>query len=205
MTSVSVFGAGNIASVVASVFVRAGADVQVLARDTAKAAAIPGVTAARIGEPITGDLVVLALPYPAVAGVLDQYGASAFAGKVVIDPTNPVSFPDLAPVLPAGTSATAEIAARLPDARVIKAFNTNFAATIAAGKASNGRPTVVLAAGDDADAKATLRQLVESAGLAFADGGNASNAVRLEAIGAMGMHLALTEQITWTGGLLVTA
>ncbi|RLP07690.1 NADPH-dependent F420 reductase [Propionibacterium australiense] len=205
MTSVSVIGVGSIGSAVASVFVAADTDVQVLARDTTKAVGIGDVTVSRLGDPITGDVVVLSLPYPAVADVLDQYGASAFAGKIVVDPTNPVTIPELASVLPAGTSAADEIAAKLPDARVVKAFNTNFAATIATGKASNGATTVVLAAGDDDDAKATVRSLVEGGGLAFADGGGLANAVRLEAVGAVGMHLALTEQISWTGGLLITA
>lgn len=107
-------------------------------------------------------------------------------------------------LLPAGTSAAAEIAAKLPGAKVVKAFNTNFAATIAAGTASNGATTVVLAAGDDTEAKEALRSLVEGGGLAFADGGGLANAVRLEAVGAVGMHLALAGRIGWTGGLLIT-
>lgn len=204
MTSVSILGAGSIGSAVATVFTKAGADVQVLARDTAMAAGIEGVTVSQLGEPITGDVVVLALPYPAVAEVIDQYGASTFDGRIVVDPTNPVSIPELTALLPAGTSAAAETAAKLPGAKVVKAFNTNFAATIAAGTASNGTTTVVLAASDDTEAKEALRSLVEGGGLAFADGGGLVNAVRLEAVGAVGMHLALAGRIGWTGGLLIT-
>ena len=62
--SVTVIGAGNIGSAVAQIALKAGASVQVLTRDAAKAARSPQVTGGTIGEPVLGDIVVLALPYP---------------------------------------------------------------------------------------------------------------------------------------------
>ena len=59
--SVTVIGAGNIGSAVAQIALKAGASVQVLTRDAAKAAAVsPQVSAGTIGEPVLGDIVVLA-------------------------------------------------------------------------------------------------------------------------------------------------
>ena len=103
----------------------------------------------------TGDIVVLAVPYPAIATSLAA-GGDSLAGKIVVDITNPLNFETFdSLVVPADSSAAAEIAAALPDSRVLKAFNTTFAATLASGQVGS-LPTTVLIAGDDADAKSLL-------------------------------------------------
>src|SRR4051812_34041938 len=71
---------------------------------------------------VTGDVVVLAVPYPALDQVVAQRGAS-LGGKVVVDITNPVdltTFDSL--VVAPDSSAAAELAAALPDSRVLKAL-----------------------------------------------------------------------------------
>lgn len=203
MTSVTVIGAGNIGAAVARLALTAGADVQVLTRDPAKAAAVePRVTPGTVGDAVTGDVVVLALPYPALAEVADRY-ADGFAGRVVVDVSNPVDFATFdALVVPAGSSATAELAERLPQARVLKAFNTTFAATLATGTIA-GRPTTVLVAGDDADAKAALAGVVEGAGLRAVDAGSLRRAHELEALGFLQMTLAAGEKTSWTSGFVL--
>ena len=104
------------------------------------------------GTAVTGDVVVLAVPYPAISEVLAQRGDS-LAGRIVVDITNPLNFETFdSLVVPADSSAAAEIAAALPDSKVLKAFNTTFAATLAAGTVGS-LTTTVLIAGDDADAK----------------------------------------------------
>ncbi|MCG7286648.1 NAD(P)-binding domain-containing protein [Cellulomonas sp. ACRRI] len=200
MTSVTIIGAGNIGGAVARLALKAGADVQVLARDAAKAAAVdPAVTAGTVGDPVTGDVVVLALPYPALAEVAAQY-PDGFAGRVVVETTNPVDFATFdSLVVPAGSSATAELAALLPRARVLKAFSTNFAATLAPGTVGS-LPTTVLIAGDDADAKAALAGVVEAGGLRAVDAGSLKRAHELEALGFLQMTLAAAEQTSWTSG-----
>jgi 8-hydroxy-5-deazaflavin:NADPH oxidoreductase len=70
-------------------------------------------------------VVVLAVPYPAVDGVLVDVG-DALAGKVLVDATNRVDPADPGSVLD-GTSAAEQIQARVPAARVVKAFDTAFA------------------------------------------------------------------------------
>ena len=199
--SISIIGAGNIGSAVAGLAVKAGASTQVLVRDASKATDLPGVEVAQIGSPLTGDIVVLALPYAAIDEVIATYGAQAFAGKVVVDPTNPLDFTTLDSLVPAGSSATAELAA---DAQVVKAFNTVFAAVLASGTIG-ARPATVLAASDSAEAKAGLRSFVEAAGLAWADAGELKRAERMEALGALNIALGVTEQVGWTGGLAVVS
>lgn len=204
MTTFSILGAGSMASAIATVALKGGATVQVLARDPQSSAAAAsalgaGATSGRFGDALTGAVAVLALPYGAVAEVVEQY-ATELDGKVVVDITNPLdftTFDDLA--VPAGTSAAQELATLVPGARVLKAFNTNFAATLATGTAG-GATTTVLVAGDDADAKATLIAVVEAAGLGAVDAGSLKRAQQLEALGFLQLTLAIGEKIASTGG-----
>ncbi|MBX9245947.1 NADPH-dependent F420 reductase [Actinotalea ferrariae] len=202
MTSISIIGAGNIGQAVAGIAAAGGHQVQLIARDAAKtqeAAQASGATPATIGEPLTGEVVVLAVPYPAVADVLAAYG-DALAGKVVVDPTNPLDFSTFdSLVVPADTSAAAQIQAQAPGARVLKAFNTTFAATLAS-RSIGGSPTTVLIAGDDADAKALLADVVRGGGLEAVDAGALSRARELEALGFLQLTLAAGGTIPWTGG-----
>lgn len=202
MTSITIIGAGNIAAGVARIGLDAGAQVQVLARDAEKAAALgsgDSFTSGVVGDEITGELVVLALPFPAVPEVLAQY-AGRLDGKVLVDPTNPVDFATFdSLVVPADSSAAAEIAALAPTAKVLKAFNTNFASTLASGQVADQAATV-LVAGDDNDAKSTLVELVRAGGLKGVDAGSLKRARELEALGFVQMTLAGSGATQWTTG-----
>jgi 8-hydroxy-5-deazaflavin:NADPH oxidoreductase len=69
------------------------------------------------------------VPCPAVAAVIAQR-ADELAGKIVVDITNPLNFETFDSLaVAADGSATAAIAAALPQSRVLKAFNTTFAAS----------------------------------------------------------------------------
>lgn len=199
MTTVTVIGAGNIGSAVVGIAVEAGAQVQVVVRDTATTAARSDVTASTFGEPLTGEIVVLALPYGALADVVATYGG-ALDGKVVVDVTNPLDFSTFdSLVVPQGSSAAAELQAQLPSARVLKAFNTNFAATLVSKKVGEV-DTTVLVAGDDAAAKDALLDLVRDGGLRAEDAGSLQRAHELEALGFLQLTLAAGEKTSWTTG-----
>lgn len=186
MAHLSIIGTGNMGQAIAAVGERGGHTVQLLGEsDTA--------------SPATGDIVVLAVPYPAVATVLAERGPS-LTGKIVVDITNPVDFETFDSLtVPADSSATAEIATALPDSRVLKAFNTTFAATLSSGQVGD-LTTTVLIAGNDADAKSALAELVTSGGLRAIDAGGLNRARELEAIGFQQISLAAAEKVAWTGG-----
>ena len=192
MAQVSIVGTGNMGPVIADVVTKGGNTVQLLGSgDT--------------GTAVTGDVVVLAVPYPAVADVLAQRG-DQLTGKVVVDITNPVNFETFdSLVVPADGSAAAEIAAALPQSRVVKAFNTTFAATLASGTVGGQQPTTVLIAGDDADAKSLLVGIVTAAGLRAIDAGSLRRARELEGLGFLQITLAAAEKIAWTAGFAVVA
>jgi 8-hydroxy-5-deazaflavin:NADPH oxidoreductase len=191
MAHLSIVGTGNMGQAIAAVAGKGGHTVQLLGSDD-------------VDTPVSGDVVVLAVYYPSVAEVISQRGEQ-LAGKIVVDITNPVNvetFDSL--VVPADSSATAEIAAALPQSRVVKAFNTTFAGSLTAGTVGP-LPTTVLIAGNDADAKATLADIVTSGGLNAVDAGALSRARELEALGFLQMTLAAAEKLSWTGGFAPVA
>ena len=189
MAHVTILGTGNMGQAIAGVVEKGGSTVQLLGSQD-------------VDQSVTGDVVVLAVYYPALGEVLEQR-PDQLAGKVVVDITNPVdmeTFDGL--VVPSDSSATAELAEALPSSRVLKAFNTNFAATLASGTVG-GQPTTVLVAGDDADAKALLAEVVTAGGLRAIDAGSLRRARELEAVGFLQMTLAAAEKVSWTGGFAV--
>jgi 8-hydroxy-5-deazaflavin:NADPH oxidoreductase len=191
MTHVSIIGTGTMGQAIAAVAGRGGHTVQLLGQSDTDTA-------------VAGDIVVLAVPYPAVSAVLAERGDS-LAGKIVVDITNPLNFETFDSLtVPSDSSATAEIAAALPQSRVQKAFNTNFAATLAAGSVGS-LTTTVLIAGDDTDAKSMLAGVITSGGLNAIDAGSLVRARELEALGFLQIGLAASEKIAWTGGFGVAA
>lgn len=188
---VDVPGSGNMGQAIAAVAGKGGHTVQLLGENDTD-------------TQVSGDIVVLAVPYPAVSAVIAQRGES-LAGKVVVDITNPLNFETFdSLVVPADSSAAAEIAAALPQSRVLKAFNTTFAGTLAAGTVGP-LTTTVLIAGDDADAKSTLAGILTSGGLKAIDAGTLKRARELEALGFLQLTLAANEKVSWIGGFGIAA
>lgn len=187
MTTYTIFGRGNMGTAIAGILTKGGATVEHIGSADSDTATI------------NGDVVILAVPYPAVESIIASH-KDALAGKTVIDITNPLNFETFdSLVVPVGSSATAEIQAQLPNSRVLKAFNTNFAATLATGKVGD-ITTTVLVAGDDEDAKNALITDVNAGGLDALDAGSLKRAHELESVGFLQLTLAGSEKIGWTGG-----
>ncbi|NUR80095.1 MAG: NADPH-dependent F420 reductase [Dermatophilaceae bacterium] len=188
---ISIIGTGTMGQAIAGVFGRGGHSVQPLGEADAATA-------------VNGDIVVLAVPYGAISSIVAERRDS-LAGKVVVDITNPVNFETFdSLVVPADGSAAAEISKLLPESKVVKAFNTTFAGTLAAGVVGPN-PTTVLIAGDDADAKSELAGAIAAGGLKVIDAGPLARARELEALGFLQIGLAAGEKISWTGGFGVVA
>ena len=90
--NIAIIGAGNVGGALAGSSVRAGHTVTLSAKDPAHADAKAKETGARAVRSAAdavkaADVVILAVPYPAVDSVLDELG-DALAGKVLIDVTN---------------------------------------------------------------------------------------------------------------------
>jgi 8-hydroxy-5-deazaflavin:NADPH oxidoreductase len=187
---ITIIGTGNMARGIATRALAAGHAVNLLGTEAAKAEALAGeltgdVRTGAVGDPLAGDVVVLAVWYQALDDVLGRYG-DQLAGKVVVDITNPVDPQTFQPLSVEAGSAAQEIAQKAGGAKVVKAFNTTFAGTLVAGEVS-GRPLDVLVASDDEDAKAAVRQIADS--LRVVDAGPLAHARQLEAVGYL--HMAM--------------
>jgi 8-hydroxy-5-deazaflavin:NADPH oxidoreductase len=189
MTHVTIIGTGNMGQAIAGLVSKGGNTVELLRHSDT-------------GKPVTGDIVVLAVPHAAIPDILATRG-DQLAGKVVVDITNPLNFQTFDSLtVPADSSAAAQIAASLPQSRVVKAFNTNLAATLASGTAGEV-PTTVLIAGDDRQAKSQLADVVTAGGLRAIDSGSLRRARELEALGFLQITLAAQDKMPWTGGFAV--
>ena len=168
-STISIIGSGSMAAALAGLAVRAGHAVEVVSRNASKASALAnkigaGVTTGTFAAVPDGELVVLAVPYSAVLDVVKRYG-KALAGKLLIDMTNPVAPDYISFVTPSDSFGALEIVkAAPPDARVVKAFNTQFAHVLAAGS-FGGEPVDVFIAADDTEAKARVSAFVDGLGL----------------------------------------
>ena len=195
--NVTIIGTGNMARGIATRLLAGGNGVTLVGTETGKARALAAelggaATAAATGSPIPDDVVVLAVPYGTVAGLLQEYGES-LAGKVLVDITNPLNATYSGLVTAPGTSAAEEIARSVPaGTRVVKAFNTTFAGTLLANQVA-GQPLDVFVAGDDVEAKASVIGLVESGGLRAIDAGPLERARQLEALGLLHITLQGTQ------------
>ncbi|SFU21948.1 NADPH-dependent F420 reductase [Mesorhizobium sp. YR577] len=188
---VAIIGTGNMGSGFARAFASQGIDIVLGHRDPAKAAAL----AAELGPNVEGggiaaavkfaDVVLLALPYQAVASVLSEAGD--LRGKILIDISNPATADYKELLLGHTTSAAEEIQKAADGASVVKAFNTIFAGLISP-ETRAGKALQTFIAGDDASAIAKVRELAEKLSFEPINAGPLSNSRFLEPIGEMNIH-----------------
>jgi 8-hydroxy-5-deazaflavin:NADPH oxidoreductase len=190
---VTILGTGNMARGVAARALAGGHHVTFVGTHIDKAShladELTGQGEVRPSETAEGDVVVLAVPFTQAPHAVRQH-ADELAGAVLVDVTNPVDLGVLEPLDVAPMRSGAEtIAATAPDgARVVKAFNTNFAGPLIAG-AVDGQILDVFVAGDDDEANATVMRLVEDGGLRPIPAGPLARARELEAVGYL--HMAI--------------
>jgi len=184
MSTLSIIGTGGMAAAIGGLAAKAGHTVEVTSRDAVKARTLAaqigaGATTGAFGAAPAGDIVILAVPYSAVLDVVKQYG-EGLADKVLVDITNPVASDHTSFVPPGDSFGAKEITKAAPaDAKVVKAFNTQFSHVLAAGPVP-GHALDVFIAGNDAQAKARVSAFIESLGLRPMDTGPLPMARSLE-------------------------
>jgi 8-hydroxy-5-deazaflavin:NADPH oxidoreductase len=190
MTTISIIGAGNMATAIGARAAGHGHAVEIMSRDTAKAQAAAqqighGTTVGEYGARPAGDIVFLAVPYAGAVDVVKHYG-DALAGKILIEITNPFNADASGVVTTPGNSISQQIAAAAPaDTQVMKAFNTVFRAVLAADQ-----PLDVFFAGGNAQGRAQVAALLDSLGMRPLDAGGLETTHALEWAGILIMGLA---------------
>ncbi len=205
---IAVIGTGNVGSALGGSLARAGHDVTFAARDAAKAARIAEAAGGRsVQDPATAaaaaDVVVLAVPFTTIPSIAAEL-APVVAGKVVIDPTNPLT-PDYSGLSTAGGPSGAErLAALLPGAHVVKAFNTLFA-TVQGDPKTLGTTVDALIAADDEGAAQTVEALASSIGVRPVTVGPLAAARELESLAFLNIRLQLLAGGAWQTSVVLVA
>jgi predicted dinucleotide-binding enzyme len=192
--SISIIGAGNVGMALGHALTRSGEAVvfgvphpAAYAAEVAKLGPLASVRTN--AEAIaTSGVVILAIPYAAVAAVARSLGD--WGGKILVDATNPLAS-DLSGLTVGTTTSGAEELARLAKgARVVKAFNTTGAENMADTSYPSGKPFMPVC-GDDADARSRVVALAASIGFDAVDCGALSVARYLEPFAMTWIHMAI--------------
>ena len=141
----------------------------------------PRASAATVREAAAAGVVFLSVPWKEIEGAVADL--PPWEGRIVIDPTNAIVFPDFRPADLGDRTSTEIDAGLLPGARVVKAFNTLPAAVLAADPHEAGGRRVIFVSGDDIEAKASIVALVEGLGFAAVDLGSLAVGGRLQQFG----------------------
>lgn len=190
---VGVLGSGEVGRRLAAGFSSCGHEVIIGSRDPDKPALREwlsgegaGIQAGTFAETAEhGELLVLAVLGDAAEEAIAEAGAGSFGGKVVIDAMNPLDFSGGFPpkLSIAGEDSLGERVQRaLPDAKVVKAFNTIGSPYFVNPSFTDGRPTMLIA-GDDEGAKHTVGDVLADFGWTeVVDIGGIEGSRELEAI-----------------------
>ena len=204
--NVTIFGAGNMGRGIATRAIAGGHKVTFVDANPETAQKAAADLKAEVGTLDTplGDVVVLAVWYGTNIEIVKQLG-NKLTGKVVVDIANPLnSTYDGLATAPDSSSAEDLAKAIASGAKVVKAFNTTYAGTLMAGQVA-GQPLDVFIAGDDADAKAKVAQIVTDGGLRAIDAGPLSRARQIE--GMQLLHIVLQGSLgtNWGSALKIIA
>jgi len=170
MTDIGIIGAGRLGQAMARVALRAGRTVVITNSRgpeslTSQVAGLgEGAAAGSPADAAAAPIVVIAVPWDRVP---DALKGLLWSGQVVIDATNDWAADDL------DLTTSSEIVAGLvAGAHVVKAANTLNAEVLASDPHQAGGQRVLFIAGDDDDAKAAVRTLLQDAGFAVIDLGS---------------------------------
>jgi 8-hydroxy-5-deazaflavin:NADPH oxidoreductase len=185
---VGVLGSGDVGRALASGFIGLGHDVKIGSRNPAKlqAWAEAAGTHASVGTfeeaARFGDILVLATLGTGTAEAIRLAGEANFDAKVVIDTTNPLDFSHgMPPRLSVGhtDSLGEQVQRQIPNARVVKAFNTVGNAHMVHPQFPGGPPDMFLCGNDDG-AKSIVTQICEHFGWGVIDIGGIEGSRHLE-------------------------
>ncbi len=178
---VGIIGHGHVGSALERGLERAGYEVRAVGHD---ANAVRGC-----GE--WADVIILAVPFRAVEETLEELGPS-LDEKVLLDVTNALD--EHMKLVQGDVSAAEEIQRLVPEARVVKIFNTVFANHMDSGRV-DGESLTAFVAGDDPDAKDTALEIARSIGFDAVDAGPLENARWLETLGYLNIQLGYAQHM----------
>ncbi|MDX1439402.1 MAG: NAD(P)-binding domain-containing protein [Rubricoccaceae bacterium] len=187
--NIGIIGSGNVGRALGKGFVSRGHSVHLGTRDPnreelqqwASEGGDNATVSTNEDAAAFGELIVLATDWSGTENAIQLAGVSNFSGKVVIDVTNPLDFSQGGAALAIGhtDSAGEQIQRWLPDAYVVKAFNSVTAALMVDPDISGGPPTMFIA-GDHPAARSRVTEICRDFGWEVVDIGPMTGARYLE-------------------------
>ena len=188
---IGVIGSGEVGQTLGTAFLAEGHDVMLGTRDPGKDTVKTWKNENPKGQTGTfettaqfGDLLILCVSGSAAESAVQQAGVANFAGKVVIDTTNPIAGPPpengvLKFFTDSNSSLMEKIQGLIPDASVVKAFNSVGNTLMYKPQLPGGVPTMFIC-GNDAAAKTTVTGILTAFGWETEDMGVAAAARAIE-------------------------
>ncbi len=196
---IGIIGSGSVAQTLGSGYLSKGFEVMLGTRDPSKLAAwlADGGERASVGSfaeaAAFGDVVFLSVKAEAIESAIRLAGADNLRSKTVIDLSNPMDFSDGIPprfTATVGSSLGEQVQRLLPEANVVKAFNS-IGVAVMTDPTFNGETATHFIAGDSDAAKAEATKLIEEFGWDVVDLGGIDQSFFLEALASLWVNYAL--------------
>jgi predicted dinucleotide-binding enzyme len=185
---IAILGFGNVGKQFANLFSKAEHEVVIGLRSVSTQELPYTYTTFKEAAQVA-DIVAIAIPFIACADVLPEL-AEVTKGKIVIDSTNPLNADWSPKLLGQENSASEEISRLLPEAYVVKAFNTIFA-DVMNKPMKGGQSITAFIAGNNDEAKQKISVLASDIGYAPIDTGPLYTARYLESIAHLNIQIAV--------------
>jgi 8-hydroxy-5-deazaflavin:NADPH oxidoreductase len=196
---IGIIGSGSVAQTLGTGYIEKGHDVMLGTRDPSKLAAWQ----ANSGENASvgtfaeaakfGDVIFLSVASAAIDSAIELTGVEAFAGKTVIDLSNPMDFSGGVPprfTATVGNSLGEHVQRALPDSNVVKAFNS-IGIAVMTDPVFDGETATHFIAGNSEAAKAEATKLIEEFGWDVVDLGGIEQSFFLEALASLWVNYAV--------------
>lgn len=198
----AIIGSGNIGSAVAAQFARANLEVGVA---TSKGVDAVAPLAARLGplvqpisvsEALQADVVIFAVPFEAVEGLVKQ--VPDWGQRIIVDATNAIDYSDFSPADLGGRASSDIVLEWAANSRVVKAFGHTWAKVLARnpGDGQGGR-RVLFVSGNHPDANAAVAGLIDQFGFVPIDlGRNDMGGLLQQFGGPLTTHSFISQPLT---------
>ncbi|GAP94086.1 NADPH-dependent F420 reductase [Leptolyngbya sp. NIES-2104] len=192
---IGVIGAGGIGGTIGTLWAKAGHEIFFSSRNPEKLSELitsENTHAGTVADAAKfADVILFACYYWTIDEALSAAGS--LDGKILIDATNPYMREDGKIHRVPDASSGLELTAKLPNTKVVKAYNTLPTATFA-NEAHQSEPYAVFYCGDDSEAKAIVAQLIADSGFAGVDIGDMTQVTHQEPGGVLYNHPMSIEQ-----------
>ena len=198
MKKIGILGSGGVAQVLGSGYLAKGHDVRLGTRDPAKlldwleSAGANASVGSFSDAAAYGEVVFLSVAPDAIHTAIELAGTVNFEGKTVIDLTNPLDFSNGIPpgfTASVGNSLGEQVQNALPNANVVKAFNT-IGVAVMTDPVFDGETATHFIAGNSETGKAEATELIKEFGWDVVDVGGIDQSFFLEALASLWVNYA---------------